>query len=60
MHNEDIERAGTHDDAPDAEAVIAADDTGMVRQQELLVHTELDEGAIGDAESGAWPEAEGA
>lgn len=57
MRNEDVERGPLEVDADTQEAVVAADDTGMVRQQEMIVHEELD-GAIGDAETGAGAEAE--
>lgn len=57
MHNEDIERGPLDVDADTQEAIVAADDTGMLRQQETLVHDELD-GAIGDAETGTGGEAE--
>jgi len=41
MHN-DIERPSDSDDDSGREAVIAADDTGMISQQELRVETELE------------------
>jgi hypothetical protein len=40
MHNEDIERPTDHGDDL-REAVIAADDTGLVSQQEILTVAEL-------------------
>jgi hypothetical protein len=45
MHNEDtsdIERPVEHDDEARRESVIAADDTGLVQQQELLHEVELE------------------
>ncbi|MBD5633577.1 MAG: hypothetical protein IAI49_03760 [Candidatus Eremiobacteraeota bacterium] len=45
MHNEDIERPSEHDDDGRRESVIAADDTGLVQQQETLHEIELGEGA---------------
>ncbi len=51
MHNEDIERpVAGDDDAHDA--VVAADDTGMISQQEILTQSELGEGLPDDAEAG--------
>jgi len=49
MHNDDIERPTPAPDAEDIdrEAVVAADDTGLISQQGLLPNI-----AIGDAESG--------
>jgi hypothetical protein len=46
MHNEDIERPDYASDDRRV-AVTAADDTGMVAQQELLVEAELGEDAGG-------------
>lgn len=48
MHNDDIERPTPAPDAEDIdrEAVVAADDTGLISQQGLLTNI-----AIGDAES---------
>ncbi|MBD5653689.1 MAG: hypothetical protein IAI50_00730 [Candidatus Eremiobacteraeota bacterium] len=56
MHNENSERADARDDDSELNAVIAADDTGMVLQQEILVRSELDEGPIEADDIG--PEAE--
>ncbi len=49
MHNDDIERPDEADDDPH-DAVIAADDTGLVEQQETLTVAEL-----GDAPTDDWP-----
>ncbi len=43
MHNDDIERADARDDDTEREAVIAADDTGMIAQQESLVPVDVPE-----------------
>ncbi|MDQ2857290.1 MAG: hypothetical protein M3R53_01390 [Candidatus Eremiobacteraeota bacterium] len=51
MHNEDIERVDDREESTRA-AVTAADDTGLVAQQEILVHTELDELDTGDVDGG--------
>jgi hypothetical protein len=50
MHNEDIERPVDRDDDL-REAVTAADDTGLVRQQEVLVVAELGDSPAGDPET---------
>ncbi len=59
MHNEDIERPISGDDARGDDghddvhdAVIAADDTGLISQQEILTESELGEGLPDDAEAG--------
>ena len=45
MHNDDIERADDRDDEETQhDAVVAADDTGMVQQQELLHEVEVNDG----------------
>ena len=44
MHNDDIERADERDDDTQHDAVIAADDTGLIQQQELLHEVEIDDG----------------
>ncbi len=52
MHNEDIERGP--DDAGDLRtSVEAADDTGLVRQQELLSVAELGDAPTDEREGGA-------
>lgn len=58
MHDDDDERADARDETSEASAVIAADDTGMVGQQEVLIMSELDEAAAGDIETEAPSEAE--
>jgi hypothetical protein len=58
MHNDDGERADSGDQNSEANAVIAADDTGMVGQQEVLIMSELDDAALGDVETGVGSEAE--
>ena len=47
MHNDDIERADERDDNPH-DAVIAADDTGLVSQQEILTVAELGDAPADD------------
>jgi hypothetical protein len=42
MHNEDIERPTDRGDDL-REAIVAADDTGLVSQQEILTVAELDD-----------------
>ena len=44
MHNEDTERTAERDEDTGHDGVIAADDTGMVQQQELLHEVEIDDG----------------
>ncbi len=51
MHNDDIERPDAGDDDPH-DGVVAADDTGMISQQQLLTDVELGEGLPDDAEAG--------
>ncbi|MBD5606147.1 MAG: hypothetical protein IAI48_13835 [Candidatus Eremiobacteraeota bacterium] len=43
MHNEDDEQHSAEEDTAH-DAVIAADDTGMVQQQELLHEVEVNDG----------------
>jgi hypothetical protein len=40
MHNDDVERTGAREEER-RESVEAADDTGLVRQQEQIVEAEL-------------------
>ncbi len=47
MHNDDIERPDEADDDPH-DAVIAADDTGLVEQQETLTVAELGDAPTDD------------
>ncbi len=51
MHNEDIEHVDDREESTRA-AVNAADDTGLVAQQEILVHSELGDLMSGDIEGG--------
>lgn len=54
MHNDDIERPLSSDDDPHDphDGIIAADDTGLVSQQQVITQSELDEGMPDDGEAG--------
>ena len=51
MHNEDIERPTERSDDV-REAVVAADDTGLVRQQEVIAVAELGDAPADEGEPG--------
>ncbi len=49
MHNDNMESVPERDDDVEREAVEAADDTGMVAQQDLLANIGIGDATGGDA-----------